>query len=85
MSAPRHKVLLVEDEQPLVSLYKEYLKDESLDITQAVNPANDFAGHTERQLEVSACDQHVKVIAFGGTPESMTLCAQVECCVQPSS
>ena len=35
MSAQRHKVLLVEDEQPLVSLYKEYLKDEPLDITHA--------------------------------------------------
>ena len=35
MSAQRHKVLLVEDEQPLVSLYNEYLKDEPLDITHA--------------------------------------------------
>ncbi|MGB1149624.1 MAG: response regulator, partial [Alphaproteobacteria bacterium] len=35
MGAQRHKVLLVEDEQPLVSLYKEYLKDEPLDITHA--------------------------------------------------
>ena len=35
MSAQRFKVLLVEDEQPLVSLYKEYLKEEPLDITHA--------------------------------------------------
>ena len=35
MSVQRHKVLLVEDEQPLVSLYKEYLKDEALDIAHA--------------------------------------------------
>ena len=35
MSAQRFKVLLVEDEQPLVSLYKEYLKEEPLDIVHA--------------------------------------------------
>ena len=65
MSAQRFKVLLVEDEQPLVSLYKEYLKEEPLDITHASSGKEALKHLSQQEPDVILLD--VRLPDMSGT------------------